>query len=83
MTTKKTLGPEEITTGAPVSRRSALRAVAAAAIGIATTACHHTGCTDSDPFDGVGSGRHCTSGCSDSDPRDPGGNGTHCTPARG
>jgi hypothetical protein len=82
-TTKRTLDPEQITTARPVSRRSAMRAVAVAAIGMTLSACH---CSDSDPTDGWGHGRHCgggTSGCSDSDPRDPGGNGTHCTPARG
>jgi hypothetical protein len=85
--TKKTLDPEQITTARPVGRRSAIRAVAAIAIGISATACRTTGCTDSDsgPFaDGAGAGRHCgASGCTDSDPRDGVGNGTHCTPPRG
>ena len=87
MTTKKTLDPEQITIGRRVSRRSAMRAVAAAAIGITASACRHTGCTDSDSgplADGVGAGRHCgATGCSDSDPTDPSGNGTHCLPPRG
>jgi hypothetical protein len=43
-----------------------------------------TGCSDSDPTDPGGNGRHCTpagplSGCSDQDPGDPSGRGRHCT----
>ena len=91
---KTTLDPREITTTQRIGRRSAMGAVAAVAIGVMTTGCHRTGCSDSDngPLgDAIGSGRHCGSptpdagvtGCSDGDPvstGDLGGHGKRCAP---
>ena len=91
---KTTLDPREIATTQSIGRRSAMRAVAAVAIGFTATACHHTGCTDTDSgllADAAGNGRRCGSptpdagvtGCSDGDPvstGDLGGHGTHCLP---
>ncbi len=94
MSEKKTLVADEILTERTLSRRQmALLGGAAtgalAALGlVSTTACcmgggsTGSGCSDSDPTDGVGRGTHCAggavSGCSDSDPSDPAGNGSHC-----
>ena len=94
MSEKKTLVAEEILTERTLSRRQmALLGGAAtgalAALGlVSTTACcmgggsTGSGCSDSDPTDGVGRGTHCAggavSGCSDSDPNDPAGHGSHC-----
>jgi hypothetical protein len=81
--TKKSLSNEQIAT-APVTRRSAIGMLSAAVIGLSLEACHRGvrgGCSDSDPYDPGGGGRHCGGGyrtCSDRDPYDPGGRGRHC-----
>ncbi len=85
MTEKKTLTMEEMVTERRMSRRDTLSSVglgvagaALATVGLASTASAQ--CSDSDPYDPGGHGRHCGySGCSDSDPYDPGGNGRHCS----
>lgn len=81
---KKTLSPDDISS-TPVQRRSAMRMLGAAAVGVAMTGCYRgirSGCTDSDPVDRAGAGRRCgavvVAGCSDSDPRDPAGAGVRC-----
>jgi hypothetical protein len=103
MSEKKTLVADEILTERKLSRRQmtmlgGAAAGALAALGlVSTTACcmntapsgAASGCSDSDPTDGIGRGTHCTgaapggavSGCSDSDPSDPAGNGSHCAGA--
>lgn len=105
MSEKKTLVADEILTERKLSRRQmtmlgGAAAGALAALGlVSTTACcmggngaaTGSGCSDSDPNDGIGRGSHCAggtavpsgavSGCSDSDPNDPGGNGSHCAGA--
>ncbi len=90
MSEKKTLSMEEIVTHRAVSRRGTMGLlgagmVAVAAVGITGTVAGQEGaqteCSDSDPYDPGGYGRHCGGGCypcrgvSDSDPRDPGGCG--------
>lgn len=82
---KQTLAIEEIQT-TRASRRTAMgfigAAVGAVALApLASAAAQEAEplCSDSDPYDPGGYGRHCgSSGCSDSDPRDPGGRGVHC-----
>lgn len=108
MSEKKSLGAEEIISERKIGRRSmamlgGAAAGAVAALGIVTTtACCMggtggtpavSGCSDTDPSDPGGNGRHCgagavapmpppstgvASGCSDTDPTDPAGNGSHC-----
>lgn len=96
MSEKKTLLADEILTEHKLSRRQmtmigGATAGALAALGlVSTTACcmggsgaaTGTGCSDSDPSDGIGRGTHCAGGaavgCSDSDPTDPAGHGSHC-----
>lgn len=93
MDNKKTLNPEDIVTTRNVGRRSALRSIAGTVLGAAALVAGSTVaaqqaeplCSDSDPNDPVGRGRHCTdpagrgTSCSDSDPNDPGGNGRRCS----
>ncbi len=91
MTEKKTLTMEEMVTERRMSRRDTLSSVglgvagaALATVGFASSGSAQEAvpqCSDSDPYDPGGRGRHCGggySGCSDSDPYDPGGNGRHC-----
>ena len=68
-----------------VGRRSALVGIGAwsaalATVGVAMHAEAQPGaCTDHDPYDRPGHGRHCAPvSCSDSDPYDPAGHGRHC-----
>ena len=84
MSDKKTLLMEEILTERKLGRRSTmgvigagatLAAVAAAGV-IATPSTAEAQCSDSDPYDPGGRGRHCgCRGISDSDPYDPAGCG--------
>ena len=83
---KKTLEIDDITTTRS-GRRAAMQTIAAAGAVLATGAVAATAsaqegaqpaCSDSDPYDPGGYGRHCASGCSDSDPYDPAGHGRHC-----
>jgi hypothetical protein len=88
MTEKKTLSMEDIVTESRLGRRATIGSVglgiaALASVGIASSASAQEAeplCSDSDPYDPGGRGRHCGSygGCSDSDPYDPGGRGRHC-----
>ena len=79
----KSLTNDEIAT-APVTRRSAIGMLTAAAVGLTLEGCYRGvrgGCTDSDPVDAAGRGRRCSGGgrsCSDADPYDPRGRGRHC-----
>ena len=94
MSEKKTLMDDEISTRTLSRRQMTMLGGAAAgalaALGlVSTTACcmgngaaTGSGCSDSDPSDGIGRGTHCAGGaavgCSDSDPTDPAGHGSHC-----
>jgi hypothetical protein len=93
---KKTLKLEDIET-TRTGRRSALRSIAGSVLGAAALVAGGTVarrasaeepdalCSDSDPNDPVGRGRHCSdpggrgTHCSDSDPNDPVGNGRRCS----
>lgn len=84
---KFSLEDSDMITERPIGRRASVAVVGAVLVGaagiVATTPsqAEAQGCSDSDPRDAVGRGRHCgVSGCSDSDPHDPGGNGRHCRP---
>jgi len=95
MSEKKTLSMDEIVTDRAMGRRATMGLIGAgvagaavAAVGFSSSASAQEGaqpqCSDSDPYDPGGYGRHCGGGCypcrgvSDSDPRDPGGAGRHC-----
>ncbi len=89
MSEKKTLKMDEILTERVVGRRTAvgfigaLGAAMGTAVGVVSSAeAQGSGaqpaCSDSDPYDPAGYGRHCGGGCSDSDPYDPAGGGRHC-----
>jgi hypothetical protein len=88
MSEKKTLTMDEILTERTLGRRAAVGMIGAVGATIATVgvvgsaAAQDDGaqpaCSDSDPYDPAGYGRHCGGGCSDSDPYDPGGGGRHC-----
>ncbi len=86
----RSLDSEDIKTER-TGRRGAMQLIGAAAgavtaLGLASTAVAQDDgavplCSDSDPYDPGGYGRHCGgggSGCSDSDPYDPGGGGRSC-----
>lgn len=85
MPPRKTLDSSEIVTHRG-TRRAALHA--SLAVGGALTLvgtlpayaeAQRGHCSDSDPYDPAGHGRHCGSPtCSDSDPYDPAGHGRHC-----
>jgi hypothetical protein len=92
LSTKKTLSMDEIVTDRTMGRRATMGLIGAgvagaavAAVGMASAASAQESaqpqCSDSDPYDPGGYGRHCGGGCypcrgvSDSDPRDPGGCG--------
>ena len=91
MTEKKTLSMDQIVTEQIVGRRAAVGVIGASVAGAALLAVGTPArataqeavpaCSDSDPYDPGGYGRHCGGGCypcrgvSDSDPRDPGGCG--------
>lgn len=82
---KKTLGSEDIVTERTLGRRSTMGMIGAgvlgaavAAVGVAATpGTAEAKCSDSDPYDPAGAGRHCGGcrGISDSDPYDPAGCG--------
>ena len=84
---KKTLSMDEILTERTVGRRAAVGMIGAVGAAIATVGAVGSAqaqgegaqpqCSDSDPYDPAGYGRHC-GGCSDSDPYDPAGAGRHC-----
>jgi hypothetical protein len=88
MSEKKTLTMDEILTERTLGRRAAVGMIGAVGATIATVGVVGTAqaqgdgaqpaCSDSDPYDPAGYGRHCGGGCSDSDPYDPGGGGRHC-----
>jgi hypothetical protein len=84
MKDKKTLAMDDIVTDRKVSRRSTLAMIGVSVVGAVAVAAAipetaEAQCSDSDPYDPGGRGRHCgRSGCSDSDPSDPGGNGRRC-----
>ena len=88
MTEKKTLTMEDMVTERRMSRRDTLSSVglgvagaALATVGFASTGSAQEAsplCSDSDPYDPGGNGRHCGRSCSDSDPYDPAGGGRHC-----
>ncbi len=89
MAEKKSLSMDEIVTERVMGRRATMGLIGAGAAmvaaSVASTASAQEGaspqCSDSDPYDPGGYGRHCGGGCypcrgvSDSDPRDPGGCG--------
>jgi hypothetical protein len=84
MTEKKTLEMSEIVTERKLGRRSTMGLIgtgaalaAVAAVGVAATpSTAEAQCSDSDPYDPAGRGRHCgCRGISDSDPYDPAGCG--------
>ncbi len=88
MAEKKTLSTDEIVTERTMGRRATVGLIGGAAlvaVGARSNASAQEGaqpaCSDSDPYDPGGYGRHCGGGCypcrgvSDSDPRDPGGCG--------
>jgi hypothetical protein len=91
LASKKTLSMDEITTERAMGRRASIGLLGAGVAGAAALAVGMTNvasaqeaqpmCSDSDPYDPGGYGRHCGGGCypcrgvSDSDPRDPGGCG--------
>ena len=83
MSEKKSLDEGEIASR-PVTRRSAIGLLSAAAVGLSLEGCYRglRGCSDSDPVDPAGAGRRCGGGgyrsCSDADPVDPAGRGRHC-----
>jgi hypothetical protein len=78
----KSLTDDEIAS-ARMTRRSAFRVLGAAAVGATFAGCYHgvpRGCSDADPQDPRGAGRHCGvyQACSDRDPYDAVGHGRHC-----
>ena len=92
MAEKKTLSMDEIVTERTMGRRATVGLIGAGVAGAAFVAAGapsgasaqegaQPACSDSDPYDPGGYGRHCGGGCypcrgvSDSDPRDPGGCG--------
>ena len=83
MSEKKTLSMEEIVTDRKMGRRSTIGMIGAGAafaavatVGAATPSTAEAQCSDSDPYDPAGRGRHCgCRGISDSDPYDPAGCG--------
>lgn len=84
MADKKTLDMNEIVTERKLGRRSTMGLIGAGAVGAAvaavgmaaTPSTAEAQCSDSDPYDPGGRGRHCgCRGISDSDPYDPAGCG--------
>jgi hypothetical protein len=81
---KKKLSDDDVVIERTIGRRSSLARLGAALIGGAALAAGaapehaEAQCTDSDPYDRAGRGRHCGTGCTDSDPRDRAGQGRHC-----
>lgn len=84
----ETLEADDIQT-THTTRRGALTTIAAAStalltIGASPALAQRGRCTDADPYDRAGHGRHCAPppppppSCSDSDPYDPAGRGRHC-----
>ena len=74
MSEKKTLSMDEIVTDRTMGRRATMGLIGAgvagaavAAVGMASTASAQEGaqpqCSDSDPYDPGGYGRHCGGGC--------------------
>jgi hypothetical protein len=83
MSAKKTLEMSEIVTDRKLGRRSTMGVIGAGtafaavvAVGATTPSAAEAQCSDSDPYDPAGRGRHCgCRGISDSDPYDPAGCG--------